>query len=121
MKEYIKVLIVEPNKAPYTKEIKNDLKTMQNLVGGFIECIGLNGSALAIVNEEGKIMGLPLNRGIGRNGRIFDIIFGNMVIVGADGCDFGDLSEEDIETYTEMFKKPTPKVVMNWIDEVWNG
>ena len=37
MSEKIRVLVIEPGKNPEEREIDNDLKTMQELVGGYIE------------------------------------------------------------------------------------
>jgi hypothetical protein len=47
-----------------------NLKAMQDLVGGYIECVALNPPVVElgatfvymIVNEEGKLDGLPVNR-----------------------------------------------------------
>ena len=38
-----------------------NLKTAQVFVGGMVECITFPNGDLLIVNEEGKLMGLPLN------------------------------------------------------------
>ena len=38
-----------------------DLKTAQDFVGGIVECITFPNGDLLIINEEGKLMGLPLN------------------------------------------------------------
>ena len=37
------------------------LKEAQDFVGGYVECITWPNGDLLIVNEEGKLMGLPLN------------------------------------------------------------
>ena len=37
MAEKIKVLVVEPQKAPYMKEIDSSLESLQKEVGGYIE------------------------------------------------------------------------------------
>ena len=37
------------------------LKEAQDFVGGYVECITFPNGDLLIVNEEGKLMGLPLN------------------------------------------------------------
>ena len=37
------------------------LKEAQAFVGGYVECITFPNGDLLIVNEEGKLMGLPLN------------------------------------------------------------
>ena len=38
-----------------------DLKGAQDFVVGYVECITFPNGDLLIVNEEGKLMGLPLN------------------------------------------------------------
>ena len=38
-----------------------DLKSAQEFVGGIVECITFPNGDLLIINEEGKLMGLPLN------------------------------------------------------------
>ena len=38
-----------------------DLKSAQDFVGGMVECITFPNGDLLIVNEEGKLMQLPLN------------------------------------------------------------
>lgn len=40
----------------------DDLDTMQEAVGGYVEAVELSGGALLLVNEEGRLMNLPLNR-----------------------------------------------------------
>ena len=47
--------IIEDNKD------EPDLKTAQDFVGGLVECVTFPNGDLLIVNEEGKLMGLPLN------------------------------------------------------------
>ena len=38
-----------------------NLKSAQDFVGGMVECITFPNGDLLIINEEGKLMGLPLN------------------------------------------------------------
>tara|TARA_R110001599_G_scaffold171355_2_gene362475 strand:- start:412 stop:714 length:303 start_codon:yes stop_codon:yes gene_type:complete len=38
-----------------------DLKTAQDFVGGYVECITFPNGDVLIVNEEGKLRNLPLN------------------------------------------------------------
>ena len=42
-------------------EDEPDLKTAQDFVGGLVECVTFPNGDLLILNEEGKLMGLPLN------------------------------------------------------------
>lgn len=64
-KDTMTVLVVEPMKEPYIKDIGTDLKSMQSAVDGDIQAIYPYDDLVAIVcNEEGKINGLPLNRAV---------------------------------------------------------
>lgn len=59
----MKVLVVEPMKKPYTKEIDGSLKSMQELVGGTIEVVYPFDDPVALIcNDEGKLMGARLLR-----------------------------------------------------------
>lgn len=104
----MKVLVIEPGKQPVAKEIGNTLKDMQRMVGGYIQAYYPWMDEVAIIcNDEGKIMGLPLNRSIfGEHGELVDIIAGTFFICGApmDSGKFTDLPEDLIEHYTRMFQ-----------------
>ena len=78
------VLMVEPGKVPYEKDIGDGLKAMQDAVGGYIQAVYPYEDPVALVcNEEGKIEGLPLNRALKtEEGEIYDIISGNFFICG---------------------------------------
>ena len=98
----IKVLKVEPNKAPYEKEVENDLKTLQAEVGGgLIEVVSLNNGCLIICNEESKINGMEPNRWLGD----YDIICGPFFICGDNGEDFMSLTDKQIELCQNEFGK----------------
>ena len=38
-----------------------DLKAAQDFVGGYVECIPFPNGDYLIINEEGKLIGLPIN------------------------------------------------------------
>lgn len=64
-KNTIKIVILEPEKAARITEIEDTLEQMQSVVGGNIEPAYFFDEPVAmIVNEEGKIQGLPLNRAV---------------------------------------------------------
>lgn len=57
------ILVVEPDKVPYPKEINGTLEEMQQIVGGYIQAMFPFPDEVALIcNEEGKIQRLPLNR-----------------------------------------------------------
>lgn len=102
------VLMVEPGKAPYEKDIGDGLKAMQDAVGGYIQAVYPYEDPVALVcNEEGKIEGLPLNRALKtEEGEIYDIISGNFFICGLGEENFCSLSPELAEKFKEEFKHP---------------
>jgi hypothetical protein len=107
--EKIKVVLVKPMKTPEIIEIDPGLKSMQMLVGGRIqETMPFEDSEVAMVsNEEGKIIGLELNRSIkDSRGEVYDIIAGSFFICGATGENFSSLSDEQAKHYCEKFKNP---------------
>ena len=105
----MKVLIVEPGKSPYVKEIDSGLKSLQHEVGGLIQAIYPSEEDMIayVMNEEGKLMGLPPNRGLfGEDGEMYDIIVGTFMVVGLDEESFGSLSDALIQKYAELFHYP---------------
>jgi len=65
----ITVIVADPGEEIIRKTIPNTLEAFQSLVGGFIEPISLPDGRVLIVNEEGILYGLPLNRLIQFDGR----------------------------------------------------
>ena len=63
---------------------KPDLSEMQAAVGGYIELVGLwdMGGAQLVVNEEGRLTGLPVNTVATVLARRLDIIVGPAILVG---------------------------------------
>ena len=105
----IRVLIVEYDKEPVEKVIKNELETLQEIVGGYIECLPLDDETTIICNEEGKINGLPLNRPLYTDdGKLYDIIAGTFIISGDDikNGEFVSLSDKQLNKYKDQFLHP---------------
>lgn len=106
----IKVLVVEPMKKPYIKEIGTELEDMQEIVGGQIEEYMPFDDEVAIVcNEEGKIIGLPYNRAIyNSNGRMLDVIQGTFFLCNApfDSENFLSITPKQEEKYSKKFDRP---------------
>ena len=104
----ISVLIVEPGKEPYMKEIDSGLESLQHEVGGYIEAVYPFEEPVAIVcNEEAKLEGLPLNRALRDNdGEIYDIVAGTFMVVGLTDDSFGSLTPELAQKFTDHFKSP---------------
>lgn len=101
----MKVLLVKPKKKPEVVEIEDTLESLQKMVGGYIEVTyPFNDSVGLIMNEEGKLLGLPPNRALkDSNGCTYDIIAGDFLVTGLTEENFGSLSDELIEKYTKFF------------------
>ena len=104
----ISVLVVEPGKEPYAKEIDSGLESLQHEVGGYIQAVYPFEEPVAIVcNEEAKLEGLPLNRALrDEDGDIYDIVAGTFMVVGLTDDSFGSLTPELMQQFTDHFKSP---------------
>ena len=103
----MRILLVEPGKAPRLTEIGDSLESMQAVVGGSIQAVYPFEEPVALVcNEEGKCLGLPLNRVLRLDsGEIYDVIAGTFFLCAAplDSDRFASLTEEQIARYAERF------------------
>ena len=102
----IRAMIMEPGKHAEVRFICP--KKIGELVGGVPEFTSPFKGICIAVNEEGKILGLPLNRSlVDENGDIQDIYAGTMVILGfTDKEEICSLTDEQVQKYSEMFAKP---------------
>ena len=69
---------VKPENGKYFK-----LEELQSIVGGYIECLYLKDNMTMVVNEEGKLDGLPFNNmatEIALNSGYFDNIVGSVLV-----------------------------------------
>ena len=104
----MKVLFIQPLKAPKTVEIDGSLESMQKLVGGYIESIYPfeDGEICLVCNEEGKIEGLPLNRALyDTEGEIYDVIAGSFFVCSApsDSESFASIEDEKLPFLMKRF------------------
>ena len=104
----MEVLLVEPGKEARMTEVSNDLRSLQSLVGGYIEATYPFDDPVALVcNDEGKIMQMPLNRALrGEDGKIYDAIAGPFFICGIGEDDFCSLPKELQGKYMDKFRWP---------------
>ena len=101
--EQIRVLKVEPGRAPEEVTMPNTLEALQAAVGGDIEAMGLDTDAYLVCNELGKLAGLPANRRV--HG---ETIAGTFLIVGCADGEFCSLSDEDAAYYDQELSEPMP-------------
>lgn len=98
MKEDLRILMVEPHKAPYEASVPHELTAMQQTVGGLIEVVRNGDGTLLVCNEEGKLLGMEGNRRISG-----DVLAGPFFVVGDAGETFRSLTEEELERYKKRF------------------
>ena len=96
------VVIKEPQKDPYVKVIHNDLRGIQDVVGGFFEVVRYIDGIVMVCNDEGKVWGMPYNFTY-RNDDIVGPVFFCGEKLGPDGGEFCSLSAEQLRTVMEAF------------------
>ena len=131
----MKILVVEPEKAPYEKKIDDDLRAMQEIVDGLIEPIYfepkngafvfcneeflLNGSIFCsclrlafsvFCNEEFLLNGSEPNRMVGDV-----LVHGTFFVVGNRKTEYGEeescsLTDDQLSRYSEEFAEPIQKL-----------
>ena len=109
----ITVVKVEPMKSPTIATLSNDLDSLQKAVSigadyqGLIELVYLEDNVSLLLNEEGKLIGLPPNRRLGN-----DILCGVFYVVAEDKeGNLKSLSPAQQDKYLRMFWES------NFIDE----
>ena len=108
--ETIEVLLVKPMEKPRVIRMEDSLEGIRDLIGGdpqefmpFIDQVAL------VCTNDGKMKGLPLNRGIyDGNGSLMDIIAGDFFVCYApvDSETFLSLPENLIRKYAKLFEHP---------------
>lgn len=116
-KDIIRAVLVKPGEEPEIIEFEHTLEEMQRLVGGgLIQAIyPFDDDAALICNDEGKILGMPLNRALyDLRDEIYDIIAGDFFIcrAPADSDTFASLTDDQIDKYMERFRYPEEFVRM---------
>lgn len=105
----MRIIKLEVGKEAYIKEIDDTdrLSAMQAEVGGLIEAIDIAEGITVIVNEEGSIYHLPLNRTIkNEDGEIIAVAAGDCFICGDAEEDLVSIPDDKIEKYMELYKYP---------------
>ena len=114
----MRVVMVEVGRKACEMELEDSLASMQRAVGGLIQAVYEPGGrdAALICNDEGKLLGLPLNRALrDEEGQIYDVIAGTFFICGApeDSEDFTSLTDEQAAYWLKRFAKPEFFVSVN--------
>ena len=113
-KEKMTVLYVKPGEKPKHIEIENDLEALQRAVGGYIEAVYPYEDPVAlIVNEEGKLNGLPLNRALrDEDNDIYDIVAGPFLVLRLGESKYSSFAPALMEKYKKLFHCPEASIKM---------
>lgn len=111
--EKLTAIVVDFERKPKIVQIKRGYEELQRIVGGtfsvvypFADEVGL------VVNDEGKLLGLPLNRSLRIDGElrdqgeVYDIIAGKFLVLGIKDDGWCDLSEELQAKFMARFATP---------------
>ena len=111
----LSVLKIAPGQHPQQVEIDNDLKALQQAVGGFIGASYPFADPVAIVyNDDGKLMGLPLNRALrDEDGQMCDAVAGDFLVVGLGEEDFASLTMGDMYTIQKYLESKSVTLMID--------
>lgn len=96
----MKIIKIMPGHEPVMDDINNTLADLQQVVGGYIETVTLPRTGLAIiVNEEGRLLDLPVNGVLNIGSLTGQLLVGTVLVVraapgaedfsGVRACDLG--------------------------------
>ena len=106
-KEKIKIFAMRCSKNKVYRgrieEIENTLEAKQKFVGGYIEVVNLTDEIDLVLNDEGKLNGLPFNRvWKDKDNKILDILAGNILACRFDNeGNFTSILDNDIPVILE--------------------
>ena len=88
-------------------EIDNDLKALQQAVGGSIGASYPFADPVAIVyNDDGNSWDCPESCPAGRGRQMYDAVAGDFLVVGLGEEDFASLTPEMAQKYEQLFHQP---------------
>lgn len=114
----IKSIIKKPNQKYQITEIEDGLKSLQNIVEGYIEAPyipGLTENGITTwVNEEGKLLNLKPSIALVSEGKIVDIVCGTALFTSSDeeGNTTG-LNNEQIKMIEKYLGHPQKAIIVH--------
>lgn len=113
------IVIITPENTVEVRRVGRslELRDLQEIVGGYIETAGtifgsgtlVGDDTVMVVNEEGKILGLPENEmATGLHDVPWDPIVGTAVICGVDGTELVPLPLDVVDEITSRWLEVTP-------------
>ena len=107
MDKELDVLLVQPMRPPREVKMDGSLESLQKAVGGMIECVYPFEDRVGIIcTEEGKLNGLRPNRFLfAEDGKPYDMLCGEFLVVGLSESDFASLTPKQVERYSDLFSR----------------
>lgn len=117
----VRALVVTPDGSARLIPVEVNLSALQSVVGGYLEAVSLRADCHAYCNEEGKLLGLPVNGTatvlagrLGWPGVGSDVLCGPVLFLGSDS-DGGeaDVPERVVDLaceFTEIRTDPSSTV-----------
>ena len=104
---HLTILVVEPGKPPYPRQIPDTLQAMQEIVGGDIDATYPYEDPVALIfNSSGKFAGLQPNRLLRlENGDPYDVVCGTFFLAGLGGETFVSLTPEQLRKYESLYSR----------------
>ena len=97
----INVVIFNPHKTPRITEIEDDLLEYQKIVGGYIEAVQIGNELTALVNEDGKMLGMSPNFSIG-----YTTLLGPVIVVRDRGkVNYESLLHKQIDEAIKIYNE----------------
>lgn len=95
----MRVLKIEPGKAPITINIENTLESLQGQVGGYIETVTFAEDVVIICDEEGRLKDKPYNF------RLCGVDFvGVILIAGRKDDGFCDIKDANARWFCQWWR-----------------
>ena len=88
----IRVLIKQAGEKARIRQIDDDYKAMQEIVGGHLAHLMLTKDLTMLVDDDGKLKHREPNFVTD-----FDVILGTVIFAGVDGEDLTDITDEQIQ------------------------
>ena len=103
--KFITCVIIPAENEPYIAHLPNKLESLQQMVDGHIEFVNLAKKRILICNEEGMIIGLPVNEVIRDILPLPNEILGDVIIAARDGEEIVSLDDHSAEYIKELAMK----------------
>ncbi len=100
----MKGILLRTNNDVDVIEYKDDLKELQRIINGYIEYYLIDKNLYLIIDEEGKLKCLDVNKNASKLAK-YDTIVGNVLVVKTnDTGDVKTMSKDDIKNIIERLK-----------------